>query len=144
MYYRSRVSLSGSTLYGKTDLQLLDDYGMYLDFESNIRGGLVTATKRHITCNTPEMGEDYDSSEDTIDQTIVMGDWNSMYPAILKRSMPYGNIEYILDIEPFKNEKFLMSIDTSDSATVDYFLIVDIWIPEFLKKSEIQISTIKK
>ena len=77
------------------------------------------------------MGEDYDSSESRPDESIVMVDWNSMYPGILSRSMPYGNLEYKIDVEPFKDMDFLLSIDTSDSAPMDYFLIVNIWIPNF-------------
>ena len=118
---------------GGTDIQILDDYSMYLDFEQNICRGLVTVTRRDIICNTPEVGEDYDSSESRLDESIVLVDWNSMYPAILTRSLPFANFEYKINVGPFKDTNFLLSIDTSDSALMDYFLIIDIWIPNFLK-----------
>ena len=118
---------------GRTDLELLTNYTMFEDFESNIRGGFVGLTKRHVKCNTPEMGELYDASPLTPDESLLFLDWNSMYPWLLTRSIPYAGFEYVTDITPFKDPTYLKQIDTSDSAEVDYFLIVDIWIPDYLK-----------
>ena len=118
---------------GGTDVELINDYSIYLDFEQGIRGGLVTATKRRVVCNTADMGEDYDSSEDRTDETIVMVDWNGLYPSILTRSMPYANYEYVADVEQFKDMAFLVTIDTSDNALSDYYLVVSLEIPEYLK-----------
>ena len=117
---------------GGTDLELLSNYGMYLDFEQNIHGGLVTLTKRHVVCNMVENGIKYVKSR--LDQTLLYGDWNGMYAGLLKGSLPYGNFEYLKDISQFKNVNFLASIDTSDNEHVDYYLIVDIEIPERIKE----------
>ena len=118
---------------GGTDLELLSDYGMYLDFEQNIHGGLVTLTKRHVLCNMVENGLKYVKYR--LDQTLLYGDWNGMYAGLLKGSLPYGNFEYLKDITQFKNVAFLMSIDTSDNEHTDYYLIVDIKIPDNLKET---------
>ena len=118
---------------GETDLELLSDYSMFLDFEQNLHGGLVSLTQRKISCNTQDMGARYDASPTRRDESLLFLDWNSMYPTILTRSLPYGNFEYVGDIEPFKCMKNLMEFDTSDASDVDYFLIVDIKIPENVK-----------
>ena len=118
---------------GETDLELLSDYSMFSDFENNLHGGLVTLTKRKISCNTADMGAAYDDSPTRPDESLVFVDWNSMYAHLLTRSLPYGNFEYVEDLEPFRCMKNLMGIDTSDSSDVDFFLIVDIKIPENVK-----------
>ena len=118
---------------GGTDLELLSDYSMFSDFENNLHGGLVTLTKRKISCNTRDMPAGYDASPTRPDESLLFVDWNSMYAHLLTRALPYGNFEYVTDIEPFKCMKKLMEIDTSDSSDVDFFLIVDIKIPENVK-----------
>ena len=119
---------------GDTDLELITDATMYEDFEKSIKGGFTSVTTRLVTPNVIDMGDKYDDDKLKDDISLFFGDWNCMYPCSLRRAMPYANLEYVDDIEIYKNPDYLLSLDVSDDSDVGYFLIVSYSIPEHLKR----------
>ena len=111
---------------GKTDIEQLTDYSQYQTWESCIRGGLVCVTKRHIECNNIDL-KTYDKSKKDI--FLIFVDFNGLYAEMLTKPLPYGNFEYV-DVGVFKDEKYILSIDTSDDATTGYLITASIEIPE--------------
>ena len=115
---------------GKRDLEQLSCHAQFLDFESSLRGGFVTVTKRHVICNNIELGDKYDPSKK--DVFMVFIDWNSLYSYLLKLNLPYELFAYEENPHLFDKD-YILNLDTSIDAKKGYFLTVSIKIPEKLK-----------
>ena len=116
---------------GKTDLEQLHCHSQFLDFESSLRGGFVSVTKRHVVCNNIELGEKYDRDKKYV--FLIFIDWNSLYSQLLSMNLPVGLFTYLEDPKNFDKQE-IMKIDTSNDAEVGYFVTASITIPEHLKK----------
>lgn len=109
----------------KVELELLNDYNMYLFIEKGIRGGITSCVKRNATANNPYMGPDYDP---TLPNSYLMYlDCNNLYGWAMVQPMPLKNFSWYIE----NLNEFDVTIIPNDSD-IGYFLEVDVEYPTSL------------
>lgn len=108
------------------ELELITDPTMYDIFESQIRGGVCVASKRHAVANHKYL-HNYDPSKPS--KYIVYTDMNNMYGYGMRRFLPCSDFKFVESLELFTSE-FIMSLGDEDPT--GYVLECDIDYPESL------------
>merc|ERR1739842_49560 len=113
---------------GQTHLELLSDHAHYLSFSNLLKGGFVSLTRRYAKANNVEC-DNYNPQKP--ESFIISLDWNSLYPWLLTKNLPYGDFRTEECPEKF-TEAYIMSLDTSDEAERRYVIDVDMEIGQHL------------
>merc|ERR1712055_1212874 len=113
---------------GQTHLELLTDHAQYLSFSNLLRGGFVSLTRRYAKANNIEL-PNYDPQKP--ESFIISLDWNSLYPWLLTKNLPYGEFHTEQCPEKF-TEEYIMNLDTSDDAEIGYVIDLDMEIGDHL------------
>ena len=113
------VSLPGYTWqcglkYTRINLQTLQDKGMILLLENNIRGGISSV-----------MGDRYIKSDDN--KKILYIDANNLYGHSMSEPLPYDEIKFD------KNVELEDILNTPDDSDIGYFVEVDLIYPDNIK-----------
>lgn len=111
--------------YTKVELELLNDYNMYIFIESGIRGGITSCVKRHAVANNHYMGNAYNPN--VSNSYLMYVDCNNLYGWAMAQPMPLNNFSWYTGN---LNEFDVTAIP--DDSEVGYFLEVDVDYPESL------------
>ena len=127
MKYYSNAGLSWSAMLKMTDIELdlLTDKQMFNFFESNLRGGLCCASKRHIVANN-KYCVNFDPSKPST--YIFFIDCNALYATCMLNYLPYKDFRWLTGRE-LKTIDFL---NHPADAEFGFALEVDLTYPSHL------------
>ena len=112
-----------------TNLGLLTKHEHYVLFKKLLRGGFVSLTRRYAKANNIELPDYNPQMHDT---WIINVDWNSLYPSILVKNLPYDDFQTIDNPESFTVEK-IMNLPIGENADIGYVFEIDLEIPHSLR-----------
>ena len=124
-HYFSAPGLSWDAMLKMTAVKLekKSDIDKYLFIEKGLRGGIYYIAKRYAKANNKYMS-DYDSNKQSTFITYL--DKNNLYGWAMSEYLPYGEFEWLKNVDSFD----VMSIDKK--RDVGYILEVDLKYPNEL------------
>ena len=126
-HYFSSPGLSWDAMLKMTEIKLekISDIGKYLFIEKGLRGGISYIAKRYAKANNKYMN-DYDPKKPSTFITYL--DMNNLYGWAMSEYLPYGEFEWLENIDEFDINSINEKSDTG------YFLEVDLEYPNNLHK----------
>ena len=110
------LSLDCCLKYTNCEIDLIDDYSMYLFINKSVRGGFSTVPNRFDRANNPSFPETYDSSKPI--KNIHYLDFNQLYPSCMTGCLPVGGYRWLSDDEK-RNIDFLAQ---TEDQPLGYFV----------------------
>lgn len=111
------------------ELELLTDVDKFMFVEKGIRGGISQCCNRYGEANNKYLGEDYNPTEP--ESHLMYFDINNLYGAAMRMYLPYGNFEWMLEIDFYQID----ILNISDESNVGYIFEVDLEYPTKLHES---------
>lgn len=130
-YYLTAPGLAWDAMLKLTavQLELLNDYNMYMMVEKGIRGGISQCVKRYVKANNRYV-EGY--NETRPENYLLYVDANNLYGWALSQYLPYGGFEW-LDTRHNGVEQWKELIRGHDAESeIGYIFEVDLAYPESL------------
>ena len=106
-------------------MKKISDIDKYLFIEKGLRGGISYIAKRYAKANNKYMN-DYDTEKPSTFITYM--DMNNLYGWAMSEYLPYGEFEWLENIDEFDKNSINEKSDTG------YFLEVDLEYPNNLHK----------
>ncbi|XP_018302107.1 uncharacterized protein, partial [Mycetomoellerius zeteki] len=120
-YYLPGYTWDGMLKYTGIRFELLTDIDMVMFVERGIRGGLSQCSHRYARANN-KYAPSYDPSEPST--YLMYFDVNNLYGWAMSESLPYGEFQWVDDVERFD----VMSV--SSDSVIGYILEVDLAYPQ--------------
>ncbi|KYN27849.1 hypothetical protein ALC57_02745 [Trachymyrmex cornetzi] len=129
-------TLPGYTLdamlkYTGIRFELLTDIDMVMFVERGVRGGLSQCSHRYAQANNKYNASSYDPSEPST--YLMYFDMNNLYGWAMSESFPYGEFQWVDDIERFD----VMSV--SSDSVIGYILEVDLAYPQSVHDAHVDL-----
>ena len=126
-HYFSSPGLSSDAMLKitKVELEKINDPDILLLIERVMRGGICYVSKRYSKANN-ESCPDYDETKPKV--YIRYLDINNLYGKAMSHYLPYGSFKWVR----VNNETIDRILNKSSNSLHDYFLEVDLEIPEEL------------
>ena len=124
-HYCSAPGLSWDAMLKMTGVKLekISDIDMYLFIEKGTRGGVSYITKIYTKANNKYMSDCGSNKQSTF---ITYLDKNNLYGWAMSRYLPYGECEWLKDVDE------LDVVSINEKSDVGYILEVDLKYPDKL------------
>jgi hypothetical protein len=103
---------------------------MYLFFESSIRGGVSTISKRFATANNPYLVDQTQYRPDDEQSYLLYLDANNLYGYAMKQRLPVGGFRWVPDNELQDVVKKILDVNhpnhIGEDSDIGYMLEVDL------------------